>query len=433
MKPQLGALAARFLTSDLRRKTSRLGAEAKRRLTGSPHELHYFHQVEDPYSHLMVQVLGEFVERFGLVLCPWVIGSIREDMLPAPEMLQEYGPKDAAALAELYNLDFPENWSRGTPEQAEATGALLTTVAQGAPERFLTEALDLGKHYWRGAVCSLPEAPADWPAVAEDKLTQLGHYLPGTIYYGGEWYWGIDRLDHLENRLIEAGLGHGPIVYDKTWEGVFTPLLERPRQELPPLELYFSARSPYSYISLFQARRFADLADLELILRPVLPMVMRNMKVPLAKRLYIVNDAKREATKARLPFGNIADPVGPGIERSYAVAYWVQQQHPDLLEIFFRSCLTGIASEGIDVATDQGLRKIVERVGLDWSQAKQSLLDTSWRDWVNQHREQMTQLGLWGVPTFRFGELSVWGQDRFWLIRKKLNVYRQVRNRDTPT
>ena len=34
----------------------------------------------------------------------------------------------------------------------------------------------------------------------------LGHYLGGTLYYAGEWYWGIDRLPYLEERLIQTGL-----------------------------------------------------------------------------------------------------------------------------------------------------------------------------------------------------------------------------------
>ena len=40
-------------------------------------------------------------------------------------------------------------------------------------------------------------------------------------------------------------------------------------------------------------------------LRPVLPMVMRALPVPLKKRLYIIRDCKREAERFDLPFGNI--------------------------------------------------------------------------------------------------------------------------------
>lgn len=30
------------------------------------------------------------------------------------------------------------------------------------------------------------------------------------IYYEGEWYWGIDRLHHLEDRLNGLGLSNKP-------------------------------------------------------------------------------------------------------------------------------------------------------------------------------------------------------------------------------
>ena len=40
------------------------------------------------------------------------------------------------------------------------------------------------------------------------------------FYYGGEWYWGVDRLYHLEQRLGELGL-----------DGDHTSPMLAPRQE----------------------------------------------------------------------------------------------------------------------------------------------------------------------------------------------------------
>ena len=34
--------------------------------------------------------------------------------------------------------------------------------------------------------------------------------------------------------------------------------------------------------------------------------------------------------------------------------------------------------------------------------------------------EKMTELGLWGVPSFRVGEVSAWGQDRLWVMEAAL-------------
>ena len=36
------------------------------------------------------------------------------------------------------------------------------------------------------------------------------------------------------------------------------------------------------------------------------------------------------------------------------------------------------------------------------------------------NREELTSLGLWGVPSYRFEDACMWGQDRAWLLARKL-------------
>ena len=43
------------------------------------------------------------------------------------------------------------------------------------------------------------------------RRKQLGHYLGGVLAYGGELYWGSDRLHHLERRLTLLGALREPI------------------------------------------------------------------------------------------------------------------------------------------------------------------------------------------------------------------------------
>ena len=43
-----------------------------------------------------------------------------------------------------------------------------------------------------------------------------------------------------------------------------------------------------------------------------------------------------------------------------------------------------------------------------------------WRENVEKNRESLTDMGLWGVPSFRIGELAFWGQDRIWLLSRKI-------------
>ena len=40
-----------------------------------------------------------------------------------------------------------------------------------------------------------------------EALKKLGHYLPGMLYMKPDFYWGVDRLFHLEKRLLKHNLG----------------------------------------------------------------------------------------------------------------------------------------------------------------------------------------------------------------------------------
>ena len=77
-------------------------------------------------------------------------------------------------------------------------------------------------------------------------------------------------------------------------------------------------------------------------------------------------------------------------------------------------------AEAIDVATDEGLQVVAERSGLFWPELQAALQDDGWRDQVQSNRDILTEAGLWGVPTFKIGEQVFWGQDRDWLLARKI-------------
>ena len=126
--------------------------------------------------------------------------------------------------------------------------------------------------------------------------------------------------------------------------------------------------------------------------------------------MYIFKDTKREALKHSIDFGFSADPLGAGVERCYALfEHAVSLNKGNVyLEAFARS----VWAEGIDAATDAGMEKIVAAAGLDWSLAKPLLADDSWRNWAQENLLDMYDHGLWGVPSFRYGQLAIFGQDR---------------------
>jgi 2-hydroxychromene-2-carboxylate isomerase len=168
--------------------------------------------------------------------------------------------------------------------------------------------------------------------------------------------------------------------------------------------------------------RLAHAYNAELRLRFVLPMVMRGLPVPRAKRFYILRDCAREAERLGLPFGRLVDPVGRPVERGYAVLYHAREQ--GRAEAFCGAFLRGVWSEGIDAGSDRGLRRITERAGLDWAQARAALNDDRWRAEAEQNREALLGRGLWGVPSFGVGDTVVWGQDRLWQVEAALRAGR---------
>ena len=141
----------------------------------------------------------------------------------------------------------------------------------------------------------------------------------------GEWFWGVDRLDHLERCLNEQGLNRDvpdAVLFTRTWSDLMSSVpspADGHRATDTTLEVFFSIRSPYSYLGLERAIQLANAWNIPLQLRPVLPMLMRGQSVPDAKKWYIFHDTKREANKLGIPYGFVADPLGSGVERCYAL------------------------------------------------------------------------------------------------------------------
>ena len=82
--------------------------------------------------------------------------------------------------------------------------------------------------------------------------------------------------------------------------------------------------------------------------------------------------------------------------------------------------MTAVWSRGVDAGSDTGLRSIVDSAGLDWTQASAVLGDESWKKIAEENRQEMDDLGLWGVPSFRIDETATWGQDRLWVIGDRM-------------
>lgn len=417
------------LFSPTTRTLKRRLAEWRRRVTCNKHVVHVFLELDDPYSYLLAEYLWEFRDRYAIELCIHLTESLGDSYRPHAELLTEYAKTDCERLARELGLPFLDKGSTPPVEHRRALIDLL--AASETSESFAEDVLQTLRLYWRGDAeaavrrVGSVETTGQGDAMLERSqvlLKRLGHYNAATLCYGGEWYWGIDRLDYLAERLDALDLGR-----DQAAAARLVPIQQLVRislpvsppaaaRRLPELELFFSFRSPYSYLALKRTFQMADAFGLKLRLRPVLPMVMRGLQVPKYKLLYIARDAVREAERLQVPFGRFLDPTGSGVERCLAVFEYARKEKKG--RDFLLCAATAIWAQGVDVATDVGLRKVTDASGLFWPDVKAALSDDGWRQTAAANRESMMESGCWGVPTLRLGDFTVWGQDRLWLLAR---------------
>lgn len=424
LRAGLGVLVSSTITSPRLRDLRRSRFEARRKRSDADHEVHYFHQVDDPYSALTAQMLATFARRYDIRLIPHLISPPQDWAAPDRARLAAYSLDDARAVAPAFGLRFE---GRTAPDP-RAVRRAQSILCNAGTDQFAEAAVEVSDALWSGrrldrAAARFGEAgraTLDNALAAGDALRdEAGHYLGATFFYGGEWYWGVDRLDYLETRLADLGAdrepGRRPLA---SRPGLRFAEANRPLPETPPLELFLSLRSPYSGLVIDRAQALADHYGLPLVLKPLLPMVMRGLPVPRAKRLYIVRDCKREAERLDLPFGRISDPVGTPVERGLAILTGARASGRDAP--FAASFLKGVFAEGVDAGSDRGLSWLCARADIAWTEALTWMADDSWRAEVEANRIEMLDLSLWGVPSLRFGATAVWGQDRLWLIEQAI-------------
>ena len=421
------AITQRMLSRE-RLLAQRARAEQARRARGDSHVLHYFHQVDDPYSALAASVLPRLLARYQVALVPHVVGVPPDSAAPAREKLVAYSRRDAALIARRRGLEFIDSASQ--PEAQAAHQALCLLVAAIQAGRFAQLAGPLSHALWSdpaalaraewpgGPLAPVPSADANAHVANADGLRQrLGHYLGATFFYEGEWYWGLDRLYHLEQRLQDLGAqrdGAAGLMFPPDAD-LAAPV---PALADAPIDFFLSLRSPYTAIVTPRVFELGRLTGTAVRLRYVLPMVMRGLPVPREKRLYISRDAAREAFARNIPFGRLNDPLGKPTERGMALIPLAERLGKG--QEYVASFMRGVWSEGIDAGSERGLRRIAERAGLPWGAVQAALRDDGWRVVAEANRAEMFALGLWGVPSFRVGDVSTWGQDRLGVVLEAL-------------
>ena len=419
------------VVSTKRLEKKRIKAEKHRQANNQPHVVEYFHQVDDGYSHLAAQALGALTERYNIDLqCHLVSGSIGENA-PEPDLLIDLSRYDASKIAPYYGLVFPQNRDAPSAKLLEMTKSILAGFSS---QDFVTHTATVGNALWSGSETVLQALAEQFGSTTDSEVKakhdlgnarrgSLKHYSGAMFYYGGEWYWGVDRLYHLEQRLHALGA-------DRNLD---TPKI-MPKQEVSvgklrdngslTLEVFGSVRSPYTAIVFDRVLALAETTGVTLNVRPILPMVMRGVSATREKGIYIFTDAAREARASNVPYGDFYDPIGEPARRCYSLYPWACSQGKG--NALLSSFLSAAFAQGINTNNDRGLRQVVENAGLDWASAKQIVGQDGWQEILEDNRLAMYDSGLWGAPSFRLLDadknvvLALWGQDRLWLFEREI-------------
>ena len=404
-------------------------ARLKRKLGNERPRVHYFHQVNDPYSHLAVQKIAALMASYRVSFQFHLVSGPDAAYQGDDARFEAWAYNDAISVAPFFSSALPA--SGGLPEADQVRIANGIVGSKLNTDEFLNTAISVGEKLFSGEPLVDPQVDAKVILKKGNQLREkLGHYLGAMFYFEGEWYWGVDRLHLLEQRLIDEGF------QVDAGSDICVPL---PEIKLPAeidassvtLEYFPSLRSPYTAVGHQRVVRLLERYNVDFKLRPVMPMMMRGVPAPTSKQFYIMQDAAREARYYKVPFGNFVDPFGEPVKRAFSLFPAAVEQGLGLE--YITAYLRATFAEGIDITSIPGLCQVVLKAGMNPHTVEQS---DDWETLLEANVKDMLSAGLWGVPSFRVtggndaSSFSCWGQDRIWRVEaeigKRLGVLEQI-------
>jgi 2-hydroxychromene-2-carboxylate isomerase len=199
------------------------------------------------------------------------------------------------------------------------------------------------------------------------------------------------------------------------------------------IDLFWSFRSPYSYLAVPRVVALEAAYDLEFRVRPVYPLTVRDpsffQRVDPMFGPYLFRDTARIAQFLNLPFGwPRPDPVvvdqtqkpaahQPYIYRLTRLGVAASEKGRGLP---FISEVSKLIWSGEIAGWDQGdhLARAAERAGLDLATMDREIAadPESYERLIEQNQAAHRAAGHWGVPTFVFDTEPFFGQDRIDLL-----------------
>lgn len=203
-------------------------------------------------------------------------------------------------------------------------------------------------------------------------------------------------------------------------------------------ELYFSFRSPYSYLAVGRYRAMTEKYDLDIALRPVWPLAIREPDFFERNHPnwlgYTMRDMLRVAQFHDIPFGAPRpDPIVQDVATRRIAA-----DQPHIRRVTRMGQAAARRGSGLPFAHEAGqliwggqenwhegdhLGRALARAGFDPAEierevaAQPDALDAE----IAANQDALEAAGHWGVPTLVFDGEPFFGQDRIEMVRWRMD------------
>ncbi|MEM6850160.1 MAG: DsbA family protein [Pseudomonadota bacterium] len=207
---------------------------------------------------------------------------------------------------------------------------------------------------------------------------------------------------------------------------------------MEPIDVYWSFRSPYSYLATPDLEKLANDYKVDLSLRVVLPIAIRAKSTLFdasnrKRAMYIVMDCMRRAEFLGMPmhFPPKPDPITqdyktlevaddqPLIMRLAKLGVEAQRRGKGVAFAKEVSHLIYGGTQGWDEGDH--LQKAAQTAGLDLISMEDAIADGDHLAEVDRNHAGLEEAGHWGVPTMVVRGEPFFGQDRIETLRWRLD------------
>ena len=184
--------------------------------------------------------------------------------------------------------------------------------------------------------------------------------------------------------------------------------------DTPVVTFYFDPISPYAWLAARDIERI-EKTGTKVVFQPVLFAALLNahgQKGPAeiaAKRVYTFRDVMREATRRGLRFKG---PPGHPFNPLHALRMCLALTRQDERRRFALAIMDAAWLRGDDLSNVTVLQLIAPECGLGAAKVHSAAQQPAIKAQLAADTEAAIEAGVFGVPTFRYGDELFWGGDR---------------------